>query len=62
MIKLAAFDVDGVLTDGSITYDDNGIEYKTFNAKDGHGIVKLNEAGIITAIITARNSKNWRNF
>lgn len=57
MIKLAAFDVDGVLTDGSITYDDNGIEYKTFNAKDGHGIVKLNEAGIITAIITARNSK-----
>ncbi len=56
MIKLAAFDVDGVLTDGSITYDDNGIEYKTFNAKDGHGIVMLNKAGIITAIITARNS------
>ena len=56
MIKLAAFDVDCVLTDGSITYDDNGIEYKTFNAKDGHGIVMLNKAGIITAIITARNS------
>lgn len=56
MIKLAAFDVDGVLTDGSITYDENGIEYKTFNAKDGQGIANLNYAGVITAIITARNS------
>ena len=55
-IKLAAFDVDGVMTDGSITYDENGIEYKTFNAKDGHGITMLNNAGIITAIITARNN------
>ena len=56
MIKLVAFDVDGVLTDGSITYDENGIEYKTFNAKDGQGIVNLNNAGIITAIITARKN------
>lgn len=56
MIKLTAFDVDGVLTDGSITYDENGVEYKTFNAKDGQGIVRLNDAGIITAIITARNN------
>ncbi len=56
MIKLVAFDVDGVLTDGSITYDENGIEYKTFNAKDGQGIVNLNNAGIITAIITAREN------
>lgn len=56
MIKLAAFDVDGVLTDGSITYDENGIEYKTFNAKDGQGIVNLNKSGIITAIITAREN------
>ncbi len=56
MIKLAAFDVDGVLTDGSITYDENGLEYKTFNAKDGQGIVNLNNSGIITAIITARES------
>lgn len=53
-IKLAAFDVDGVLTDGSLTFDENGHEYKTFNAKDGQGIVNLNNAGIITAIITAR--------
>ena len=55
-IKLAAFDVDGVLTDGSLTFDENGHEYKTFNAKDGQGIVNLNNAGILTAIITARNN------
>lgn len=56
MIKLAAFDVDGVLTDGSLTFDENGHEYKTFNAKDGQGIVNLNNSGIITAIITAREN------
>ena len=55
-IKLAAFDVDGVLTDWSLTFDENGHEYKTFNAKDGQGIVNLNKAGIITAIITAREN------
>ena len=55
-IKLLAFDVDGVMTDGSVTYDENGIEYKTFNVKDGHGIVRMNKSGFITAIITARNN------
>ena len=55
-IKMLVFDVDGVMTDGSITYDEDGKEYKTFNAKDGHGIVRLNKAGFITAIITARNN------
>ncbi len=55
-IKLAAFDVDGVMTDGSITYDENGVEYKTFNAKDGQGITNLRNAGVVTAIITARNN------
>lgn len=54
-IKLAAFDVDGVMTDGSITYDENGVEYKTFNAKDGHGLAELCKDGIITAIITGRS-------
>ena len=53
-IKLLAFDVDGVMTDGSITYDENGIEYKTFNAKDGHGLAKMAKNGYITAIITGR--------
>lgn len=55
-IKLAAFDVDGVMTDGGIIFDENGIEYKVFNAKDGHGIVSLNNAGIVTAIITGRKN------
>lgn len=55
-IKLMAFDVDGVFTDGSLTFDENGKESKTFNAKDGQGIVCVQKAGIITAIITARNN------
>lgn len=55
-IKLLVFDVDGVMTDGSITYDENGVEYKTFNAKDGQGVVRMNNAGFITAIITAREN------
>lgn len=56
-IKLAAFDVDGVMTDGSITYDSSGNELKTFNSKDGHGLAELHKAGIITAIITGRTSE-----
>lgn len=55
-IKLLVFDVDGVMTDGSVTYDENGVEYKTFNVKDGHGLVRMGESGFITAIITARNN------
>lgn len=55
-IRLAAFDIDGVMTDGSLTFDENGVEYKTFNAKDGQGIVMITKAGIITAIITARDN------
>ena len=53
-IKLVAFDVDGVMTDGSLIFDENGVEYKKFNAKDGQGIVMLNNSGFKTAIITAR--------
>ena len=60
-IKLVAFDVDGVLTDGSLTFDENGVEYKTFNAKDGQGIVMLNKTGFITAIITARKNGTVRH-
>lgn len=55
-IKLLAFDVDGVMTDGSVTFDENGVEYKTFNVKDGHGLVRIQNEGFITAIITARNN------
>ena len=55
-IKLLVFDVDGVMTDGSITYDENGIEYKTFNAKDGHGLAKMVKNGFMTAVITGRKN------
>ena len=55
-IKLMAFDVDGVFTDGSLTFDEDGKEYKTYNAKDGQGIVCVERAGFITAIITARSN------
>lgn len=55
-IKLVAFDVDGVLTDGSLTFSEDGKEIKTYDAKDGLGIVMLSKAGIVTAIITARNN------
>ncbi len=60
-IKLTAFDVDGVLTDGSLTFDEKGREYKTFNSKDGQGIINLNNSGIITAIITARQNKTVKH-
>ena len=55
-IKLAIFDVDGVLTDGKLYYDNQGNEFKAFNAKDGHGMKMLQNAGIPIAIITARKS------
>lgn len=55
-IKLVAFDVDGVMTDGSLTFDENGVEYKTYNVKDGLGVVMLSRSGIVPAIITARNN------
>ena len=55
-IKLVDFDVDGVMTDGSMIYDQNGLQYKTFNAKDGQGIAMLVKSGIKTAIITAKES------
>ncbi|MBO6272402.1 HAD hydrolase family protein [bacterium] len=55
-IKLMAFDVDGVFTDGSLTFGEDGKEYKTFNAKDGQGIVCVEKVGIITVIITAREN------
>jgi len=55
-IKLLILDVDGVLTSGSITYSDDGREYKSFNVRDGHGIKLLMRAGIEVAVITARSS------
>jgi len=57
-IKLIIFDIDGVLTDGSLFYDNHGEEYKAFNSKDGHGIRMLQEHGEIDiALITGRQSE-----
>lgn len=55
-IKLIGFDVDGVMTDNSLIFDENGVEYKKFNGKDGQGIELLHKAGIIPAIISKRNN------
>ena len=55
-IKVVAMDVDGVLTDGRIIVDSNGIETKNFDVQDGFGIVFLKKCGIKTAIISARES------
>lgn len=60
-IKAVIFDVDGVLTDGKITYDNNGLEYKSFNVKDGQIIKHLKNAKILTGVITGRDSKVVRN-
>lgn len=55
-IAVAMFDVDGVMTDGGMIFDEEGKEYKVFNSKDGQGLVMLNRAGIKTVIITAKES------
>ena len=56
-IKLIILDVDGVLTDGSLYFDNTGSEYKAFNSKDGHGIRLLLENNIEVALITGRTSE-----
>ena len=56
-IRLLIFDVDGVLTDGSLFLGDDGQEYKAFNSRDGHGIKMLQRHGVIVGIITGRTSR-----
>lgn len=55
-VKLMIFDVDGVLTDGSLHFGADGEFVKTFNVLDGHGIKLLQQSGVITAIISARKA------
>jgi len=55
-IRLAIFDVDGVMTDGRIAYTDDGGEIKTFHTRDGLGLKALQASGIDVAILTARRS------
>ncbi|MCB1748360.1 MAG: HAD hydrolase family protein [Gammaproteobacteria bacterium] len=54
--RLAAFDVDGVLTDGRIILGPAGDEYKAFDVRDGAGLVALRQRGVTLAIITGRRS------
>ncbi|ACM20630.1 3-deoxy-D-manno-octulosonate-8-phosphate phosphatase [Geotalea daltonii FRC-32] len=56
-IRLLLLDVDGVMTDGRIIFDSNGIESKFFNVKDGHGIKMVQRAGIEVGIISGRESQ-----
>ena len=56
-IRLIAFDVDGVMTDGTLFLADDGQEYKGFNSLDGHGLKMLKSSGVQLAIITGRTSQ-----
>lgn len=60
-IKLIAFDVDGVMTDGTLYLADDGQEYKGFNSLDGHGLKMLKGTGVELAIITGRTSRVVEN-
>ena len=54
-IRLIVLDVDGTMTDGGIYIDNNGIEQKKFNIKDGAGIILAESIGIEFMILTGRN-------
>jgi len=60
-IKAILFDVDGVLTDGGIIYDDSGLEYKRYNVKDGQIISHLKRLGFIVGAVTGRESNVVKN-
>src|SRR5687768_3275835 len=55
-VRIALFDVDGVLTDGRLYFDSVGREMKVFDVKDGHGMVMLGGCGIALGVISARKS------
>ena len=56
-VSTVIFDVDGVLTDGTLFIGDDGQEYKAFHSRDGHGMKMLLRTGVTIAIITGRTSK-----
>ncbi|WP_299593791.1 HAD family hydrolase [uncultured Microbulbifer sp.] len=55
-VRHLILDVDGVLTDGRLYFDNHGNELKTFHTLDGHGIKMLQQSGVAVAIITGRRS------
>lgn len=56
-IRLIAFDIDGIMTDGGLYLSDSGEEFKRFNSLDGHGLKMLKSSGVELAIITGRTSR-----
>ncbi len=56
-IRVIAFDVDGIMTDGGLYLSDSGEELKRFNTLDGHGLKMLKASGVELAIITGRTSR-----
>ncbi|MFH1778442.1 MAG: HAD-IIIA family hydrolase [Candidatus Omnitrophota bacterium] len=56
-IKALILDVDGVMTDGRIIYDNFGDEFKVFDVQDGYGLVLWHGAGLKSAIVTAKRTK-----
>lgn len=56
-IRLVALDIDGVLSDGTISIDSDGLERRVFDIKDGLGIVQLVQAGISVAVISSSSSQ-----
>lgn len=60
-IKVLITDVDGVLTDGGILYDNEGMEYKKYNVKDGLIVQHLKKAGFLVGVITGRASQVVEN-
>jgi len=59
-VRVAFFDVDGVLTDGSLLFTESGETIKRFSTLDGHGLKMLQKAGITPAVITGRDSAPLR--
>ena len=57
-LKLLILDVDGVLTDGRLYFDNLGQEYKCFHARDGHGLKLLRQTGVEVAVISGRSSNS----
>ena len=55
-VRIVVVDVDGVLTDGRLTFNSKGIESKTFNVQDGYGLQKLQQQNVAIGIITGRES------
>lgn len=59
-VRVAFFDVDGVLTDGGLLFSEAGESLKRFNTLDGHGLKLLQQGGITPVVITGRDSKPLR--